>query len=237
MTYPAPNPPMISARWHGGTQTPHRIVIHATVSPCEAGGARNVAHFFATEDNKTSAHYVVDPGEVVQTVGDHTVAYHAPPNQDSLGVELCDPQTGSPSRWGNKAHVAMLERTATLVAQLCLAYDIPVARLSPGDLRAGKRGISGHVDVSNAWHQTTHTDPGTGFPWAKFLGLVKDAVAEQKAGRATPKHHATKTAPIGPHAAAIGEAAAKGLEANPQPGRQRRFFRAVRDLFTTYKKG
>ena len=171
-----PSPPFIAARWHGGAQTPaKRIVIHGTVSPCEAGGARNIAHFFATETNKTSAHYVVDPGEVIQCVGDHTVAYHAPPNQDSIGVELCDPVTGSAARWNDANHTAMLERAADLVAQLCLAYKVPIVKLSSGQLVAGQHGICGHVDVSNAWHQTTHTDPGAGFPWDRFMTLVKAA--------------------------------------------------------------
>lgn len=176
---PPPSPPFIAARWHGGAQTPSkRIVIHGTVSACKPGGARSVANFFAHEGNKTSAHYVVDPAEVIQCVGDHTVAYHAPPNQDTIGVEQCDMVAGPASRWDDKNHTAMLERTAKLVAQLGLAYGVPLVRVNAGQLKAGKHGICGHVDVSNAWHQTTHTDPGDGFPWDRFMGLVAKAAAD-----------------------------------------------------------
>jgi N-acetyl-anhydromuramyl-L-alanine amidase AmpD len=166
----------VQARQHGGRGNvpPTRIVIHATVSPTVKGGARAVARYFAATSRNASAHYVVDPGEIVQCATDDTICYHAPPNRHSLGVELCDPQTGSGKRWGDADHEAMLERAAGLVRDLAARYGIPVRRLSPTDLRAGRKGICGHVDVTNAWHRTSHTDPGPDFPWDHFLNLVED---------------------------------------------------------------
>lgn len=168
------------ARFVGGRQELNplrRIVIHCTVSPCERGGARNVARYFRDSVTRpSSAHYIVDPGEVVQVVGDHTVAFHAPPNTDTIGVELCDMQGGPIARWEDANHRAMLQRAAELVAELCLAYDVPRRRLGHLRLRAGQRGITGHVDVSRAWGQTNHSDPGDGFPWATFMNLVRAEV-------------------------------------------------------------
>lgn len=40
------------------------------------------------------------------------------------------------------------------------------------DLKAGRRGICGHVDVTDAWHQSDHDDPGPWFPWDKFMAVV-----------------------------------------------------------------
>lgn len=173
-----PAPPYLGpAKFHGGPQALKplkRIVIHCTVSPCVAGGARAVAGYFKTTvTTPSSAHYVVDPAEAVQVVYDHQIAYHAPPNTDTIGVELCDPQTGNPSRWGDTNHHAMLTRAAHLVAQLALAYDVPIRKVGSLQLRLGIRGICGHIDVTNAWHQTTHTDPGVGFPWDAFMAMVK----------------------------------------------------------------
>lgn len=185
-TIAPPNPPMIPARWHGGTQTPKLIVMHGTVSPCVAGGARAVAKFFATEDNKTSAHYVRDPLETIQCVGDHTVAYHCGYNQDSIGYELCDPQAGPGARWSDKNHTMMLAGAAKDVARLCLAYGIPVAKVSVADLKAGKRGICGHADMSLAFRRSTHTDPGAAFPWSTFIGLVKSEVKKLQGGMVPP---------------------------------------------------
>lgn len=159
--FAAPSPPMIAARWHGGRQTPTLIVMHSTVGPAKAGAARGVAGYFAREGNKTSAHYVVDAAEVIQTVGDHTVAYHCGHNQDSLGIEMCDypvlksvahwflpkkQRTGhqnvtphgkvNPLRWLEPSHRAMLRRAGHLVGDLCLAYNIPVRTLTDAQLRA-----------------------------------------------------------------------------------------------------
>lgn len=164
----------IQARNHGGIQSAvNRLVIHGTVSPCVNGGARGVANDFHTTTRDASAHYVVDPGQIIQCLLESTIGYHAPPNTGSLGFELCDQQTGSSARWRDANHEAMLRRAAALVRARAQRWGIPVVKLSAADLRAGKRGICGHADVSAAWHLTDHIDPGTGFPWAHFMDLVK----------------------------------------------------------------
>lgn len=164
--------PFIGTTYHGGSQTKvNRIVIHCTVSPCELGGARANARYFQTH-RTGSAHYVVDPGEIVQCVREGTVAYHAPPNTNTLGIELCDWQKGSSSRWNDRAHSLMLERAAALVRARARHWNVPLVKLSAGDLRAGHRGICGHADVTQAWHLTTHLDPGADFPWIRFMNMI-----------------------------------------------------------------
>ncbi|GAA3172384.1 hypothetical protein GCM10010486_44730 [Nonomuraea roseoviolacea subsp. carminata] len=164
---------------HGGTQTRvTRIVIHATVSPCVEGGARAVARYFQSAGAGGSAHYTVDPGEVVASVRENVVAYHAPPNTGSIGVELCDPQKGSSARWRDDEHEAMLRRAAALVRQVAARWDVPLRRLSVAQVKAGKAGICGHVDVSKAFGQTDHSDPGSGFPWDHFMELVRGDAEE-----------------------------------------------------------
>lgn len=161
-----------SAHTSGHQSAVTRIVIHGTVSPCAKGGAVSVAHYFQSAGAGGSAQYVVDPFEVVQCYDEHTVCWHAPPNQGSIGIELCDPQKGSPARWKDANHEAMLVLAAKLVRQVAARWNVPLRRLSVADLRAGKHGICGHVDVAQAWHQSDHTDPGTGFPWDHFMDLV-----------------------------------------------------------------
>lgn len=161
----------------GPNGTITRVVIHATVSPCEPGDARNVAAYFQSPNSGGLAHYVVDPTEVVGCAPLDRWVWHAPPNPGSIGVELCDPQTGADSRWADDNHVAMLNRAASLVAGLCVHYSLPIVHLSAADLLVGKHGITGHAEVSGAWHQSDHTDPGSGFPWSAFIALVKKAAA------------------------------------------------------------
>lgn len=172
-----------------------RIVIHSTVSPCEDGGARKIAAYFASPKAGGSAHYVVDPGEVLQTAYDSVIAWHAPPNIHSLGIEMCDTPgpvpDDSPSsaaykalkrswRWLRPTQRRMLRRTARLTAQLALAYDVPIVFCSAEDLRAGKRGITTHANVSAAFRQSTHWDPGF-WPRRRFMRLVRQHAATIKA--------------------------------------------------------
>jgi N-acetyl-anhydromuramyl-L-alanine amidase AmpD len=164
----------VQAAHHGAEQSHvDRVVIHGTVSPCKAGGALAVARFFARPATQASAHYVVDPADVVRCLPETIVGWHAPPNAHSIGVELCDPQKGDDDRWHDDAHTAMLELAATLVRQIAARWKVPLLRIDALDLRHGQRGICGHVDVSQAWHESDHTDPGKGFPWAHFMDLVR----------------------------------------------------------------
>lgn len=180
-TYPSPSPDYIGpANRHGGSNNKpvDRIVIHATVSAC-AVGARSIAEYFKRTSKPASAHYVVDQKEPIQALFDSYVGYHAPPNTHSLGIELCCTLAGQgKGHWKRRDHQKMLRNAAKLTAQLCLHYDVPVVHLDGADLRAGKRGIAGHADVRDGWHQTTHWDPGPYFPWADFLRMVREEVAK-----------------------------------------------------------
>lgn len=192
--YPAPTPPYLGppARYSAGNNKPiARIVLHGTVSPTEVGGARKIAAYFRSTAAGGSAHYVVDPGEVVQVAYDSVVCWHAPPNANSLGVEMCDWVADGGrgaalplSRWNHGDHAAMLARTARLVAQLCLAYDVPPRMVGPVGLRAGRRGICEHSDVAEAFKQSSHWDCGN-FPRRRFVRMVRQYVAAAKAQQDT----------------------------------------------------
>lgn len=187
----------VPAAKHGGSQSSVvRIVIHGTVSPCVEGGAGNVARYFQSKSAGGSAHYIVDPGETVAAVRENVVAYHAPPNTSTIGVELCDPQAGPSSRWDDDNHQRMLQRAAVLVRQIAARWDVPLRRLSVADVRAGKRGICGHVDVSHAFGQTDHSDPGAAFPWDEFMHLLNNAEGEPLAKPVNPTEEAVKDLPL-----------------------------------------
>ena len=167
-----------SSRHMSGPNGPvTRVVIHATVSPCKKGGARATAAYFQSDNAGGLAHYVVDPGEVVQCCKEDTACWHAPPNHGSIGVELTDPQSGDPNRWHDPDHEAMLHLAASLVADICKRNNVPLVKTNAADLLNGKHGICGHDDVAQAWHQSDHSDPDHGgvFPWAHFLDLVHQA--------------------------------------------------------------
>lgn len=183
--FPAPEPPYLGPAAHtsgSGNKPINRIVIHSTVSPCTPGGARRIAEYFRSANAGGSAHYVVDPAEVVQVVYDDTIAWHAPPNQHSLGIEMCDmPTTENGFRWDDWAHVAMLEKVAELTAQLCLAYDVPPWFVGRILLKLGRKGVTTHNEVSQAFGESSHWDPGT-WPRRKFMKRVRQHYRRLKTG-------------------------------------------------------
>jgi len=178
---PSPNYLGPAAHTTPGDNKPiHRIVMHSTVSPCAPGEAKKTAAYFRSQASGGSAHYVVDPDEVVQVVYDNVIAWHAPPNQNSLGVEMCDnPSPTDKARWNDDNHQKMIKRAARLVARLCLTYDVPAVFLSVADLKAGKHGITTHHNVSQAFRQSTHWDPGA-WPQKDFMSLVHHYIDKYK---------------------------------------------------------
>lgn len=202
MTYPdltADAPFTQASKTSAGSNLPiTRLVVHHTVSKTQAGGAQATANGFALSTAGGSAHYTVDPESVVQSVREAVIAWHAPPNPKSIGVEMTDfcvwvPYSGTTAakldnrftdeasfhaRWSRNEWQRMLARTALVFRALADKYQVPLVRLSVADVKAGKRGICGHREVSFAFGQSSHIDPyacdqcSGDFPWDQFMDLV-----------------------------------------------------------------
>ena len=163
----------------GSQSTVTRVVMHCTVSPTQAGGARGNANYFQSANAGGLAHYVVDPGETIQCAPEGTVCWHAPPNDGSIGIEMCDMQGGDPARWSDPDHQAMLARAAALARDVATRWNVPLVFVDAAGLRAGQRGITEHHEVALAWGQSDHTDPCSAGPWPRdaFMALVQGAAA------------------------------------------------------------
>lgn len=207
--YAPPHVPFIRARYQGGRQTPKAVVIHGTVSSDNAGTARNIAGWWHGPTSPvTSCHYIVDPREAIQAVGDHSIAFHCGYNRNSVGIELCDEQQGPANRWKDADSQAILKRAARLTAQLCLAYGIEVKRPTIAELkRKGPHGIYGHDDSRQAFGNTSHSDPRD-FDWPAFIRLVKLEVADIKGIKppapVDPPKHVQITDKMDPRAYFVG---------------------------------
>lgn len=183
MAYTPPAVPYYGPVAHtsSGSNLPvERIVIHCTAGPGQtcAVGAQGTARYFKDPNAGGSAHYITDIDETIQCAYDSVICWHAPPNSHSIGIEMeCSLAGDGQGHWARQDHITMMKRTAKLVAQKCLQHGIPIVKLSVADLQAGKHGVCGHVDVSRAFHQSTHTDPGSYFPWTQFMGWVQEEAA------------------------------------------------------------
>lgn len=151
------------------------VVIHTMEAAETAGVAASVAAYLARPATRASAHYCLDNGETVRGVYDHNVAWAAPgANHNGLQLEHAGYAKQSAADWADPYSVAMLARSARLTARLCARYGIPVQFVDAAGLKAGKRGITTHREVTAAFHQSTHTDPGAHFPMTAYLHDVRE---------------------------------------------------------------
>jgi hypothetical protein len=185
MAYPPPSPPYygpVSKSSGNGNKPLTRLVIHCTAG-ADGKGSTGTAEYFRSAAAKGSAHYITDANLTIQSAYDSVVCWHAPPNMHSIGIEMCcSLSSRGQGHWELASHVKMMQRTARLTAELCLAYNIPVVKLTVAQVRAGQKGICGHWDVSRAFGQSSHWDPGEYFPWATFMTMVRAEVADIVAG-------------------------------------------------------
>lgn len=167
-------------------QVPQRIGIHCTVTPCEPDERYAIGREFAQRSALKSAHYVADPGGIIQCIGDHSVAEATGSLTSSMGtvhIELCDALVSvawdhkHAARWNDDNHTRMLHRASRLTARLALAYNIPIVKID----NARHKGFLGHIDINNTFHDSTHFDPGPEFPWHSFIEQVREQASKIEA--------------------------------------------------------
>jgi N-acetyl-anhydromuramyl-L-alanine amidase AmpD len=152
------------------------ITIHTMESAEKPGTAENVARWFAGPTSPmASAHFCIDPTNIIQCVRVSDVAYHAPGvNNNGVGFELAGRARQTPIEWADEDSLKILMKAARLSARIAKQYSIPVIKLTSESLKNGGSGFCGHDDATKAFPGPgrTHWDPGPGMPWAWFLDLV-----------------------------------------------------------------
>lgn len=156
------------------------IVIHDAEVDDATKGAEKVGSYFASAAAKGSTQYGADNDSTQQYASDSTICWGAPPiNTTGLHIELMGKSSHSRERWLLE-HRPSFQRAGWLIAKKCRAYKIPINLLTTGELKTrgvdpgkGKGGIVSHRSVSAAFHKSTHTDPGTEFPFDVVLAWAR----------------------------------------------------------------
>jgi hypothetical protein len=138
------------------------IVGHMTATPI--GSSEGVSRYFASPDPQGrigSTQLVIDYDRCVRCVQDYQICQGARSSNDyanrqGLHFELCcTPGDNFHTRKCSR----MLHRAAYKTAQWCKRYEIPARYLTDAELRAGKRGITDHAQITRAFRVAHgHTD-------------------------------------------------------------------------------
>ena len=119
--------------------------------------------WFKNPDAKVSAHYCMRSidGEVTQMVLHKDKAWHVgSSNPTSIGIEH-EGYIDEPAKWYTWETYVSSARLSRWIAD---RHDIPRTR----------EHILGHVELPNQ----THTDPGDGWNWDLYMGLIEDVVPQ-----------------------------------------------------------
>ena len=149
------------------------IIIHVTVNT-PGTPAENVANY-QIDSQSGSYHELTDTTikHLIENTDDW-LTWSTGNWGNNIGLHRSFVMRGSETRAQWLVYIDMLREAAQRDAQWCRKYNIPPVKLTAADLRAGKKGFTGHLETGQAWGGTDHVDPGTGFPWDIYLGLVRD---------------------------------------------------------------
>lgn len=152
------------------------ICIHTTENDL-GSPAEGVANYQINSETG-SYHVLVDntANDNINSIRENTddwVTWSAGQTGNQIALHLSFVARAAMSREQWLSAPRMLKEGAAACAYWVKKYNFPVEKIDASGLRAGRRGFFGHADVSAAWHEVDHTDPGAGFPWDVFLEYVR----------------------------------------------------------------
>jgi hypothetical protein len=171
--------PEYHATFHGGERNKFDIrgaTIHCTWGENPKETAKDNARYFAGASARGSAQLVTDDKECYRCVPDLVVPYGAPPlNYNHLHYEQVGQGDWTRAQW--MEHWFTIRWTAYKIAVAAHNYNFPPIWLPYTELRRGNwRGVTSHLQVSIAFGQTNHEDPGPPdgkhYPYDYFMAAL-----------------------------------------------------------------
>ncbi len=120
----------------------------------------------------------LEDGTYAQVAGPEWTTFSAPP-LNSTWWHICMPGRAAQTRteWLDTPSRNYIHAVARFIVDKSKTDGFPCVQVGPVAMRAATPdgfnvGYCGHVDVTAAWHQTDHTDPGGYFPWDVLAGDI-----------------------------------------------------------------
>ena len=151
-----------------------RLGVFHTTENDDSTDPADVARWQQNRDNQSSYHVLVGTdGRTVRSNDDDYSPWAAGFTGNRFGFHISAVGRAARTRADWESHPRQLAALARWAADLHTRYGLPLVWLTPAQVRAGARGFCGHREVSEAWHEVDHTDPGPGFPHALVLDRAR----------------------------------------------------------------
>ena len=111
-----------------------------------------------------ASNYIADESTTVQCIREKDISFSAghEGNVRTISIEAARHAADSRERW---LEGTTLDRLANQCACIAFRGGPPLVKRSASEFRDGERGLVGHKDISDAFHESDHWDPGPNFPW------------------------------------------------------------------------
>lgn len=173
-------------------KTVQLLAVHSTEGDGTAAALRDAAWWTGSAHAIADEHTLLTPAQgcVPYAVAAWTIRNA---NHFTDNIELVGWAHWTRADW--LARPGLLENCARWLADRSVARGIPLVKLSPADVNAGKSGVIGHVDWTYATRAAgdqdgTHTDPGPGFPFDLVLARARELAAPPTPARHIPMEDA-----------------------------------------------
>lgn len=163
--------------WSAAGNTEQLIVQHTTESE---SGNTNVIDYLEKTRNGSYQTMIDFDGEEVRMVPDNRQAWAAMASGNRIGLHVCAMGRAAFDRARWLSERLLLERTAMRYAEWSRLYGIPLVKIGPAEIRAGVRGVCGHIDISEAFGESDHSDPGRNFPYPEVIGRAKQLLNQEE---------------------------------------------------------
>lgn len=146
------------------------VAVHTSESD---GSAANLVEYLDRIGVNASYHKIVDDNIIIHYVPDHRASW-ALRSGNGISLNICITGFARQTRdqWLRRDNA--LRIAAAAVRDWCERYNIPMTKLTPGQVGANYSGIIGHHDWTIGKNDGTHWDPGPEFPWDVFIRYVKE---------------------------------------------------------------
>lgn len=137
--------------------------------------ARDMAAYQQKPESGGSYTIVVDrQGTTARENDDNYIPWAAAQTGNRFGLHVSLAGRAAQTRAEWLAQDRQLRALARVLADWSNRYSIPLIKLTPDAVRTKRtKGVCGHHDISLAFGETDHTDPGPHFPWDTVLDYAR----------------------------------------------------------------